>query len=75
MNTQLIITAVVILAVIGAIAALVLAIASKIFAVPVDEKAEKIRHDNGTTYEQKVKKTKKLLKKFVDYCIKEYDKD
>ena len=43
MNTQLIITAVVILAVIGAIAALVLAIASKIFAVPVDEKAEKIR--------------------------------
>ena len=43
MNIQLIITAVVILAVIGAIAALILAIASKVFAVPVDEKAEAIR--------------------------------
>ena len=43
MNTSLIISAVIIVSVIGAIAALVLAIASKIFAVPVDEKAEKIR--------------------------------
>lgn len=43
MNYQLIITAVVILAVTGGAAALILAIASKIFAVPVDEKAEKIR--------------------------------
>lgn len=38
-----IITAVIILSVIGALAALLLAIASKVFAVPVDEKAEKIR--------------------------------
>lgn len=38
-----IIIAVVIVSVIGAIAALILAIASKVFAVPVDETAEKIR--------------------------------
>lgn len=38
-----IITAVVVVAVIGAIAGLGLAIASKVFAVPVDEKAEQIR--------------------------------
>lgn len=43
MNTHLIILAVAILAITGAIAALVLAIASKVFAVPVDEKAEAIR--------------------------------
>ncbi len=38
-----IVTAVLILAVTGAIAGLALAVASKVFAVPVDEKAEKIR--------------------------------
>ena len=38
-----------------------------------EEKAEKIRHNNGITYEQKAKKTKKLLKNFIDYCIKEYE--
>ncbi len=43
MNYHLIILAVVILAVIGALAALLLSIASKVFAVPVDEKAEQIR--------------------------------
>jgi len=40
---QSVLIAVAILAVIGAIAALGLAIASKVFAVPVDEKAEQIR--------------------------------
>ncbi len=43
MNIQLIIIAVVILAVTGAIAALMLAIASKVFAVPVDERETQIR--------------------------------
>ncbi|MBR0112431.1 MAG: RnfABCDGE type electron transport complex subunit B [Clostridia bacterium] len=43
MNFHLIITAVVILAVTGAVAALALAIASKVFSVPVDEKAAAIR--------------------------------
>lgn len=36
-------TAVIVLAIIGAVAGLALAVASKVFAVPVDEKAEKIR--------------------------------
>ena len=43
MDLSLVISAVIIVAVTGAIAALILAIASKIFAVPVDETAEKIR--------------------------------
>ncbi|MCR5151176.1 MAG: RnfABCDGE type electron transport complex subunit B [Clostridiales bacterium] len=43
MDSKLIISAVIIVSVIGAIAAFILAVASKIFAVPVDEKAEKIR--------------------------------
>lgn len=43
MDFRLIFIAVAILSVIGALAALLLAIASKVFAVPVDEKAEKIR--------------------------------
>lgn len=43
MNFHLIIIAVVILSVIGAISALMLSIASKAFAVPVDEKANQIR--------------------------------
>jgi len=43
MNFQVIIIAVAILSVIGALAALALAIASKVFAVPVDEKAAAIR--------------------------------
>ena len=38
-----IVTAVIVLAVLGAVCGLALAIASKVFAVPVDEKAEKIR--------------------------------
>lgn len=38
-----VVIAVIIVSVIGAIAALILAIASKVFAVPVDEKAEQIR--------------------------------
>ena len=43
MNWESILIAVGIVSVIGLIAALGLSIASKIFAVPVDEKAEKIR--------------------------------
>lgn len=43
MDYKLILIAVAIVAVTGALAALLLSIASKVFAVPVDEKAEKIR--------------------------------
>ncbi len=43
MDFKLILTAVIILSVTGAAAALILAIASKIFSVPVDEKAAAIR--------------------------------
>ena len=42
MDTRLIVIAVAILSVIGAVSALILSIASKIFAVPVDERAEEI---------------------------------
>jgi len=38
-----------------------------------DDKAQKIQNDQNLTFEQKKKKTKKLLKKFIDFCIKQYE--